>query len=179
MKQPMLQTAPHATTTVGQYPVGILHSDGESAGVAEFLETSGVSHPDHYPGLHLLPYPGNTEEEGWLDLLEILGNRFDGLGKIDCCLNLQSDELRVELLGDVAQWQIGEDLAGFGLIPGDCLDNVVHDPHQIAMRDHGTFRRTGGPRCVDNRTNRLWVYRVDGVVDQVRLRLQTGLPHLQ
>ena len=102
---------------------GQLHPEPEP----DSFEGGGVAALDQDAGVHLLPDPGNREEEGRLDLPQVLLDGLDRLGKVEHGPAMGEGPGREDSLGDMAERQIGEDLVvGPGLpVTGD--PTVDHD----------------------------------------------------
>src|SRR5690606_37578187 len=73
------------------------------------LEPARVLHLQNHARVHLLPNSWNTQKDSGRDLAQILLNRGDRLTKMHRGSNAKGQENGENLLGDVAEWKVGND----------------------------------------------------------------------
>jgi hypothetical protein len=98
-------------------------------------------------GVELLPDARDAEEEGRLDLLEVVGDLLEGLGEVDADAEDGGAVDGEHLLGDVRQREVAEG----AVLGGELVDlaDGLDGPHAVAVAEHDGLRRAGGPGGVD------------------------------
>jgi len=108
-------------------------------------------HPDLDRGPDLLPDAGHGEEQGRLDLAQVVLDGLDRLGEVDLGAGGGVLPLGGDPLGHVAQRQVGQgDVVGAGILEeAVVVDEDLDGEVDVGHGQHGPLGRPGGPRGVD------------------------------
>lgn len=155
---------PLTARSIGQRP-----QHGERGLEDAARERSGLHDLDGDRRVHFLPDPGHSEKERRPDLPHVALHRAQRLGEIDGVADGQRQMDREDLLGDMAQGQIGNHAVAFvdAVGGGDGVPGRV----DVSIGQHDRLGAVGGPGGEDHQGGVFGREAPDAPLDQIRLPL--------
>src|SRR4030043_629614 len=125
----------------------MFHSNSHTGFEDLTLKPSRICHPNHNARGIFFPYPGDTINERWRNLLHIIHGRISIFDEIDNCAMPSVDHYCKELFKDMTKGKEGKGLISIKNRDGrkQCLTHK----EEVLMSEHRSLWRTGRARSID------------------------------
>src|SRR6266508_1572053 len=148
-------------------------SDRHEPSVEPALQEGGVVHLHLDRRDQVLPDSRGRDHEVGADFPQVLENRFGTLGAVDRAADHEGARQRPERIADPGWGQIRQHLVG-PIVTLD-LEDALDRAHEIAVRDHGPLRGSGGAGGVAEERHVLGTRRLNQLLEKP-LPLRVQLP---